>query len=165
MHNLLLTLWMALHPVHVSLTSIDLVPGTDSLKVYVKLYYDDFLKDLATIDELSTVDPDEKPGADKVTGYMSEKVKIRMDNKELKGKLLNMLVDGNEFSLNLLYRSVRKPKSISVESSINAGLYADQANMLIIRINELEEGFKLTPEDRIREFRIKTGKEPVSRQR
>ena len=33
------------HPVHVTLTSIDYVPEIDSFKVFVRMYFDDFLRD------------------------------------------------------------------------------------------------------------------------
>jgi hypothetical protein len=34
-------------------------------------------------------------------------------------------------------------------------LYADQANMMIIRVNDFEEGVKLTPEIREQTFNLK----------
>jgi len=42
---LALSIWLLFHPVHVSFTSIDKEKGNDSLKVFVKMYYDDFLLD------------------------------------------------------------------------------------------------------------------------
>ena len=48
---LAITLWLIMHPGHVTMTSIDYVQGTDSLKVSCKMEFEDFLKDLQTIDD------------------------------------------------------------------------------------------------------------------
>jgi hypothetical protein len=109
------------------------------------MYFDDFLLDYQ-LDEKRTVISESDPVPQYLmTGYLKEKVKIFMDNKLLEGKLLNMDLMDNEISINMLYRSVRNPRSIRVQNEIMAGLYNDQANMVIVRIGGLEEGFKLTP--------------------
>jgi hypothetical protein len=48
---LILPIWLAFHPVHVTMTSIEHVQGTDSLKVFCRMFYDDFLKDYQTTDD------------------------------------------------------------------------------------------------------------------
>lgn len=159
MHYLIFTIWMAFHPVHVSLTSIDLVPGTDSLKVFIRIYYDDFIRDFGSVAERNTDGDDFVPGASDLEFYLAQKVKIQMNNKELKGKLLNRVLDNNELSVNLLYRSVKKPGSITVENTINTAIYNDQANMVILRINNLDEGFKLTGEETAKTFKLERKQE------
>ncbi|MGD0340633.1 MAG: DUF6702 family protein [Bacteroidales bacterium] len=47
---LTLSIWLFFHPVHVTLTSIDHGSGTDSLKVLVRMFYDDFLRDYKLFD-------------------------------------------------------------------------------------------------------------------
>jgi hypothetical protein len=64
------------------------------------------------------------------------------------------LVD-NELSINLLYQGDKKPKIISVKNLIMTDLYSDMANMVIVRINEFEEGVKLTPDIYEQTFKIK----------
>jgi len=149
---------MVFHPVHVTITSIDLAPGTDSLKVFVRLYYDDFLLDynLYCSDEYAQdKNKDSIFPAELMNKYINDKVIISVNNKQLKGQLLKHAIIDNEISANLLYRSEKRPKAISVRSLIMTGLYEDQANMVIIRINDLEEGIKLTPVDTERTFRLK----------
>ena len=148
---LVLAISLLFHPVHVSLTSIDFVPDTDSVKVFVRMYYDDFLLDYklfnknANMEYLSDIQsfPTEMMGK-----YLSEKVIISADNKQLEGKLLNLVLVArdNEISANLYFRTVVRPESIAVRNGIMTGLYDDQANMTIIRAGSFEEGVKLTPE-------------------
>jgi hypothetical protein len=156
---LVLSIWFVFHPVHVTLTSIDHVRNTDSLKVFVRMYYDDFLQDyLLSGGENYTVKELQKSGTfpyDLMNKYLDEKVNIIVDNKQLKGKLLNIEQEDNEIRTNLLYRSDKKPKVITVRNLIMTGLYTDQANMTIIRINDFEEGVMLTPLKTEETFRLK----------
>ena len=42
---LFISVWFLMHPVHVTLTSIDFVPDTGTYNVFVRMYFDDFLTD------------------------------------------------------------------------------------------------------------------------
>ncbi len=146
---LAISLWLIMHPGHVTMTSIDYVQGTDSLKVFCKMEFDDFLKDLQTIDDdrnLYRLFSKQPFPADLINQYFNSKVFIYVNNKLLIGKLLSANIADTEINLNLIYRSGKKPKSISVRNMILTGWYSDQTNLLIIRINNFENGFKLTPE-------------------
>ncbi len=145
---LALSVWFVLHPVHVTLTSIDHVTDTDSLKVFVRMYYDDFLLDYSLSGrELPDVAKQLENSfpTDLMNNYLDEKVNIFINNKRLKGQLLNLTLENNEINMNLLYRSDKKPRLITVKNLIMTGLYSDQANMTIIRINDFEKGVMLTP--------------------
>jgi hypothetical protein len=156
---LALSAWFMFHPVHVTLTSIDLVGGTDSLKVFVRMYYDDFLRDYRLFDTTSVIDAEmtgKKPFPENLmNNYLNEKVNIRINNKLLNGKLLNLVLADNEISINMLFRTAKKPKVISVKNLIMTDMYTDQANMTMIRINDFEEGVKLTPEKNSMTFNLK----------
>jgi hypothetical protein len=147
------------HPVHVTLTSIDQEAGNDSLKVFVRIYFDDFLRDYLLYDV--TAGPMDKYLKDGqfsgqlMNNYLNDKVIISVNNKVLKGKLLNLAIKDNEISANLVYRSTKKPRIIMVTNSILTGLYTDQSNMTMIKIGDFEEGVKLTPENKTESFKIK----------
>jgi len=136
------------HPVHVTMTSVDYISGTDSIKVFIRMYYDDFLLDLSSSDiqvayEKYTAE-NTIPG-EMMNNYLNEKVNIIVNNKHLEGKLLNLNLENNEISTDLIYMTDRKPITITVRNTIMTGLYSDQVNMVIIRVNDLEEGVMLTP--------------------
>ena len=144
----IISVWFLLHPVHVTMTSIDHIADTDSLKVFVRMYYDDFLLDYSKSGmelPFNIEQPEDSFPPDLMNKYLDEKVNIIINNKQLKGKLLNLTLEDNEISMNLLYRSDKKPRVITVKNMIMTGLYSDQANMTIIRINDFEEGVMLTP--------------------
>jgi hypothetical protein len=144
---LAISLWLIMHPGHVTMTSIDYVKGTDSLKVYCKMEFDDFLKDLQTIDDdrnLYRLFSKQPFPSDLINQYFNSKVFIYVNNKLLIGKLLTVNLTDNEINLNLIYKSGKKPKSITIRNMILTGWYSDQTNLMIIRINNFENGIKLT---------------------
>ena len=158
--SLVLALYFIMHPVHVSLLSIDHIPDTDSVKVFVRMYYDDFLLDYKLFDkdvDTSYLSNNQFFPEDLMSRYLAEKVIINVNNKPLQGKLLNLeLAAGdNEISANLFYRSDKKPEIVSIRNEIMTGLYDDQANMTIIRVSGFEEGVKLTPEKTEQTFILK----------
>ena len=153
---LLLTVWMIANPAHVSMSSIEHVPGTDSLKVFIKMDYSLFLKDYQTIDDdrdLGSFSESRTFPVTFVNNYIRAKLKITVNNKELSGKLLQSDNSGSDIAFMFFYRCDRKPRSIYVRNNILMSLYTDQVNMTIIRIGNLEEGIKFThdrPETNIR---------------
>jgi hypothetical protein len=154
----LFSVWILFHPVHVTLTSIDYVKERRALDVFVKLYYDDFL--LECSNEGRRLKPSgSAEGNDELRllmeKYLGDKIIIKINEKEVHGKLKDIGVQDNEARVNLEYRDVQKPATIAVENLIMTGLYTDQANMVIIRIGDFEQGVKMTSELREQSFKIK----------
>jgi hypothetical protein len=155
---LAISLWLIMHTNHVTMTSIDYVQGTDSLKVSCSMEFDDFLKDLQTIDDdrnLNKTFSKQPFPTDLINMYFNSKVFIYVNKKLLIGKLLSANLTDNEIILNLIYKSDKKPKSITVRNMILTGWYSDQSNLMIIRVVNFEKGIKLTPEHNEETFNIK----------
>ncbi|MCE5345675.1 MAG: hypothetical protein LLG13_05195 [Bacteroidales bacterium] len=155
---LLFSVWFLFHPVHVTITSIDYVPEISSFKVFVRIYFDDFLLDCKlhggdiqnkdfTVSNSASMEVMER--------YLGEMVSITVNEKPLSGKLKNMLLTDNEISMNLEYVLVKKPETVTVRNLLLTGMYSDQSNMVIVRVNDFEEGVKLTPDQNEMTFRIK----------
>jgi len=145
--TLLFSVWFVFHPVHVSITSIDYIPESDSLKVFVKMYLDDFLLDMGiNADSTPKVGFSDNNPESKVIleNYLNSKLVLRVNKNLISGKLIDFSVVDNEVKLNFTYSQVRNPKILVVKNQIMTGLYKDQANLVIIKINEFEEGIKLT---------------------
>jgi hypothetical protein len=141
------SLWFLFHPVHVTFTSIDYDRERVTFKVFVRMYFDDFLRDcqLNGNEILNNDFSDDDPSSMKtMEKYLGEKVILKVNEKQLSGKLLAMKLADNEISMNLYYKAEKKPKTISVNNSIMTSLYNDQSNMIIIKVNDFEEGVKLT---------------------
>ena len=122
------------------------------------MYFDDFLRD-NKLDgtEIHNKDfsTDNSASVNIMEKYLAEKVIIKVNEKQLAGKLQNMNLADNEISMNLEYSTVKKPKTVSVKNLIMTQLYSDMSNMIIVRINDFEEGVKLTSDITEQTFNIK----------
>jgi hypothetical protein len=158
LRTLFFSVLLLFHPVHVTLTSIDYAPEINSLKVFVRIYFDDFLLDCKRSGEdVKNVDfsGDNPSSREIMEKYLGKMVLIKVNDKLLTGKLDDMKLADNEISINLNYGKIKHPKTITVKNMILTGLYSDQSNMLIVKINDFEEGVKLTSELKEQTFRIK----------
>jgi hypothetical protein len=156
--SLIISVWFLMHPVHVTITSIDFIPDAGSYNVFVRMYFDDFLTDSKLNGNVvNSADFSESTSASKdaMEKYLSSKLIIKVNEKLLSGKLLEMKVADNEISINLEYKGGKKPDTIIVTNLILTDLYADMSNMVIVKVNDFEEGVKLTSDLTEQTFKIK----------
>lgn len=146
---ILLYSWLIFHPVHITLSSIDYSKGSDSFKVFLKMYYDDFLLDSGRPSEAAIA-----PGPvnydslrEQVAKYLENKFMIYADQKKLDGKLEDLKLINGEVVINMKFDLLNSAScKITVKNLIMTSLYNDQSNMMIIKVNDIEEGLRLTPE-------------------
>jgi hypothetical protein len=147
-----------IHPVHVSLLSIDYAPDKEIFNMFLRVYFDDFLLDsgIKTEDQKSLNFSGSNLFTNEVIrNYVNDKIKIIVNNRPISAELENMDLSDNELRMNLFLNSVKKVNSITVKNLIMTSLYNDQANMTIIKVNDFEEGVKLTVEETEKTFEIK----------
>jgi hypothetical protein len=128
--------------------TIDQVQGTDSMKVFFRMYYDDFLLDYKLFDPAGNLEKltiNQSFPSDLSNKYFNDRIHIYVNNKLLAGNVLTVTILDNEIFLNLLYRSDKDPKKIKVRNQVLIGLYSDQTNMVFINLNKNEEAMRLTP--------------------
>ena len=122
------------------------------------MYFDDFLTDsklngniVDSIDFYSGT----SASRDAMEMYLNKKLIIKVNEKPVSVKLHEMKVADNEISMNLEFKGGNKPTIITVRNLILTDLYADQSNMVIVKVNEFEEGVKLTSDITEQTFKIK----------
>ncbi len=152
------SIWFLFHPVHVTFTSIEYIREKSSFNVFIRMNFDDFLADSKLNGEITLTE--NKSGSnyvlfDVMEKYLKEKIALKVNEEQLTGKLLDLNKLDNEISMNLEYKTGKTPESITVKSLIMTDLFNDQANMVIIRVNDFEEGVKLTPDITEQTFKIK----------
>lgn len=151
------SLWLAFHPVHVSLMSIDYEPEGKVFNMFLKIYFDDFLLDSGLGaeggDKLVFKENDEFTRMF-LTDYVNEKVRILVNGNQVKAEPVKMDLSDNELRMNFSFRSDPKVRSIKVKNNIMTSIYSDQANMLIVKVNDYEEGARLTALENEKTFDI-----------
>jgi len=155
---LFFSIWFLFHPVHVTMTSIDYIPEMKSYKVFIRMYFDDFLRDChldAGDIQNKQFSENNSTSRDVMEKYLKEKIVIKVNEEQLSGKLKEMNLADNQISMILEYGAGKQAKTITVKNLIMIGLYSDMSNMLILKINDFEEGLKLTSDLTEQTFKIK----------
>jgi len=136
--------WLILHPVYVSLTSVDYEPQDSSFKVFIKLYLDDFLLDAEQDEDYFL--SDKNKSKEIIENYINQKLIIKSNDVTLTGKVNSLEISGDEVRIYMEHKISGKPSVLLVRNLIMTNLYEDQLNFVIIKIDNFEEGFKFTSE-------------------
>jgi Domain of unknown function (DUF6702) len=154
---LVFSLWLAAHPVHVSLMSIDYAPDQKLFNVFLRIYFDDFLLDsgIKTADQKNLdFSVNNLYTREIIANYVNDRVRISVNKRQVLTELEEMSLSDNELRMNLHFSSAGKVNSVTVKNLIMTSLYNDQANMIIVKVNKFEEGVKLTAEEPEKTFKI-----------
>jgi hypothetical protein len=155
---LLVSALFLMHPVHVTLTSIDFDPEQRGYSVFVRMYFDDFMTDSRMIGNVLK-ETDFKAGNQESKAeagrYIGTRLQVSVNGRLLSGKVSELQVSENEISMNLVYEGGKKPGTILVRNMLMTTLYADMSNMVIVRVADYEEGVKLTSDITEQTFKIK----------
>ena len=154
---LIFSFWLALHPVHVSLLSIDYAPDKELFNVFLRIYFDDFLLDsgIKTEDQKKLDFSENNSFTKEVIGnYVNDKIRIIINKRQISAELENIDLSDNELRMNLFLRPISKVNTITIKNLVMTSLYNDQANMIIVRVNDFEQGVKLTAEETEKTFEI-----------
>jgi hypothetical protein len=154
---LFFSLWLALHPVHVSLLSIDYSPDKELFNVFLKVYFDDFLLDsgIKKEEQKNLNFSNSNSYTKEVIGnYVNNKISIIVNNRHISAELGAMELSDNELRLNLLLNSVKRVSTITVKNHVMTSLYNDQANMTIVKVNDFEQGVRFTADETEMTFKI-----------
>jgi len=137
--------------------SIDYVPDQELFKVFLRIYYDDFLLDsgINTADQKNLdFSENNQFSRELVENYFNNKIKITVNNLQIAAEMGEVELSDNELRMNLVIGSVKKVNTIVVKNHIMTSLYTDQTNMTIVRVNSFEEGVRLTAAETEKTFKI-----------
>jgi hypothetical protein len=151
-----LAFYFVLHPVHVSLMSIEYSEKDGAFNVFLKLYSDDFILDYRLLTgDTSKIDFSARADSEtQVERYLSEKIQVFAEEKKLVCKLIKLESSEGELKMDLVFNNKKKAKNYLVKNLIMTDLYKDQSNLLIFRYGDYEEGIKLSPEKPEQIFRV-----------
>lgn len=155
---LLIAFWLVVHPVHVTLLSIEYSEEKKAFDAFLRVYYDDFMLDYQLLKgntSVFNINGDKKEAITRLEGYLKERIQLLADKMPLDFTITDINLSDNELNIYLHYKSAGKAKVFTVKNAILADIYNDQSNLLIFRYGEFEEGVKLTPGKREHVFEIK----------
>lgn len=137
-----------MHPVHVSMSSMEYIPQDNGYRITVRMYSDDLLLDLLTLYELSEEDIADHvyTGPDDIyEDYINEKVKIKINGRQYTARLLGTERLELETIMRLFLDCDGEIHTVEVTNTILTAIYLDQVNLFIYKDEENEMPFRFTP--------------------
>ncbi len=148
-----------LHPVHVSVTNLDLDPVRGKVELSVKIFADDF-QDLilhkygVQLNIIEQEDPGDKIAA--VNEYMQEALQLVFNGNETADL---QFVDAklNEEAIWLFYRYEHhgKIRKVDIVNRLMLEKFNNQTNLMIVTFNEKQNGYRLDNKTTDLSFNIK----------
>ena len=154
---LILLFLLFTYPYRASFMGVEYISETNKFKVFIKLNYNDFVLDYRnSINDDQIFNPAGKidTAVILVSKYLNNKVQIFADDKKLEGRLMSIESEDGELRMSFLFNNVKKASRFMVKNQILTELYEDQANLLIFKYNDFEEGIKLSSGKREHTFRV-----------
>jgi hypothetical protein len=133
--------------VRVTLITLEKEPGSDTIRMSFRMYYDDFLLDYKLYQpefESGKINYPADYFQNRIIDYFNERVQVYLNGKLLPGTLSGFSIDNYEIIMSLAYHSDKKPKNLRISNKILTSIYPEQANMVYLNIDKYENALKLT---------------------
>jgi hypothetical protein len=135
-----------MHEFYVSLTEIRHNPVSERLEVSMRIFPDDLDRALLEDTEIQTqlATEREHPAADSlISDYLSEHLKIEINQKEIKLNYLGKEPEGNALWCYLESDPVPVPEEINIESTLLIYTLPEQVNIIQVYVGKWNKGLLL----------------------
>ena len=145
---------MSFHPVHVAFTNVEYDNDKQEILIASRIFYDDM--ELA-VEQLFDADlqlgtDNEHPESDKfISLWYASVFEISINGEKIPPENIEFIRrETDDLAMRLFFRIKSEfPKQISIKNLILTDLYADQANLMILKVGNLEESFSLTEDNNV----------------
>lgn len=146
----ILSLFVGSHPLHVSVTEIEMDTKDKRLEIMMRVFIDDFetsIRQKSNQPELEIL-PLSKDEKDKIiSSYLTEHFQIWLDSKIQKTNYLGHEIESEAFIFYIEVSNVKKWKSIQVKNDIIIHVYSDQSNLVHVTAQETVKSLRLTKDN------------------
>ena len=135
------------HPIHVSVTNIDLDPGRGTVELSVKIFADDF-QDLI-LHKYSVqlrITEQENPGdkIESVNRYISEALRMEINGKPSGGmQFRDSRINEGAIWLHYTYEYGKRIRDLRIRNTLMLDKFDDQTNLIIIAYGDKENGYRM----------------------
>jgi hypothetical protein len=140
-------LFGSLHPLHVSVTEIEMDHKDKRLEIMMRVFMDDLevtLREKYKSPDLDVLNPKGKTLDQMMEEYLKQHFKIALDNKAQVMKYLGHEQEGDAFIFYIEVDKVKKWKTIQIQNDIIMEIYDDQSNLVHVTSNETVRSLRLT---------------------
>jgi hypothetical protein len=144
----LITLTFFLHPMHVSVTEIQLDEKDKELEIMMRVFIDDLeltLRNKLNQPEMDILELKNGMTVDQLAGdYLKDHFKVSLDNKPQKTVYLGHEREGEAFIFYVQVSNVKKFKTIQIFNDIITELHEDQSNLVHVTVKDKVRSLRLT---------------------
>jgi hypothetical protein len=141
-----LVLWI--HPIHVTVTEMELDEKDKRIEIMMRIFIDDFETTLRTDlrqPELDILEPKNGLTTDQIADkYIQQHFKLSVDGKVVKTNYLGHEKEGDAFIFYIEAPNVKKLKTISVQNDAMAEMFDDQSNLVHMKVKGVTKSLRLT---------------------
>lgn len=142
-------LWIALfvHPLHVSVTEIEMDEKDKRLEIMMRIFIDDLettLRQSLGQPELDILNPKPQTLDQMMEGYLRSRFRVALDGKAQIFKYLGHEQENEAFIFYVEIDKVKKWKTIQVQNNIITEVYDDQSNLVHVTVQETVRSLRLT---------------------
>lgn len=152
-------IWSALfslHPLHVSVTEIELDEKEHELEITMRIFADDLETALRTEfrqPTLDVLDPNNKESLNQMTdAYLKKHFYVKLDGKLQTATLIGHELDNDAFVFYVGISKVKKWKTIEIRNTALTEAFEDQSNLVHVTVGEEVKSLRLmrdTPSDKL----------------
>ncbi|MEP6736133.1 MAG: DUF6702 family protein [Chryseolinea sp.] len=138
---------MLLHPMHVSVTEIEMDEKDKRLEIMMRVFIDDLettLKKDLKQPEFDIMNPKGQTVDQIMETYLKSHFRISLDSKQQVSKYLGHEQENEAFIFYLEVDKVKKWKTIQVQNDIITEVYDDQSNLVHVTWHETVRSVRLT---------------------
>lgn len=140
-------LLQVLHPIHVSVTEIEMDQKDKRLEIMMRVFTDDLevtLRQTLKRPELDILSLTAPVRDEMISAYLKDRFKITLDNKAQKSIYLGHEQEEQAFIFYIEVPNVKNWKTIQIQNDIIMETYSDQSNLVHVTVKGTVRSLRLT---------------------
>ena len=151
MHSdvILILIGMAFHPIHISITEIEMNKEDMELEIMMRVFIDDLelsIRNAGNEPYLDIIHPANKTTDEWVEPYLRDRFRISLDGKRLEWSYLGHEFDGEAVVFFILAGNVPRWNTIEVFNSVIMETHDDQSNLINVTVDNKVRSLRLIVE-------------------
>lgn len=145
----------AFHPIHVSVTEIEMDEKDKRLEIMMRVFTDDLeltLRNVQQQPELSLLDISEKLRDEMISAYLKDHFAVSLDGKNQKANYIGHEQEDLALIFYVEVPNVKRWKTIQIKNNVIMETHADQSNLVHVTVGEKVKSLRLTknnPSDKL----------------
>jgi len=136
-----------LHPIHVSVTEIEMDEKDKRLEVMMRIFIDDLeltLRKRLNQPELDILSKTEAERDVLISKYLGERFKVKLDGRLQKNNYVGHEQEDLAFIVYIELPQVKKWKTIQIQNDVIMETHSDQSNLVHVTVRETIKSLRLT---------------------